>query len=127
MRIKTALASEVSREVLRECRSLSFRGNGEMCDALRYFRNTDKCFVTTIRDLNGKLLAWSLLLHRGRGWRHHEFMVYVRSSHRRLGLGSRLLKSAKRQVGTPIYVYPHDERSNGFYNDGLRKNELLPL
>ena len=50
-------------------------------------------------------------------------MLYISEKYRRKGIGSEILKSAKRSIKGKIVVHPHDNRSYGFFNNNSRRLE----
>jgi len=107
-RIQTKLVKNLTDEEYRACRFLNLRGNGEMHWNLARLRNEKNANarVYMIKE-GGKLIAWSLVF----GDCAH---FYTRSTHRRKGYGTRLVKKVNKEHDRPV-VYAHDETAQEFF------------
>jgi len=99
-------------EEFSQCRLLNFGHNGMMRGDLirsRSQRNSDRAVL--IKDYEGKIIAWSLVMETGKTTSAY---FYVPSANRRKGLGTRLLKQVRKVDPKPM-VFPHDQVSGGFF------------
>ena len=56
--------------------------------------------------------------------------IYVRYSHRRLGIGSRLVKKCVKKAddfAVPLKVFPWDKRSDAFFEVAKQENKKLEV
>jgi GNAT superfamily N-acetyltransferase len=107
---------------LRQCKSLSLRGNGLMCEDLRDWRDYEsrpnrakrKCRVLMIKDDdNDRLIAWALVLPRYSS-RGYDAQFYTRKAERGKGYGSILMEKVL-EIDPKPYVFPHDKYSGEFF------------
>lgn len=107
-RIQTKLVKNLTTEEYRLCRSLNLRENGDMAYQLYRLRRdkNDKARVYMIKE-DGRLIAWSLVFD-------YCAHFYTRRTHRRKGLGTRLVNRVYRDHHG-LVVYAHDEVAQGFF------------
>jgi GNAT superfamily N-acetyltransferase len=106
---------------LRQCKSLSLRHNGLMCEDLRDWRAYEsrpnrakrKARVWMIKDEDDRLLAWALATPKWKG-RGYDAQFYTRKSERGKGYGSMLMDIVLDLDPKP-YVFPHDKTSGDFF------------
>lgn len=119
-------APDLTDDEVKACVSLSMRSQGSMTDELRRYRRQAKrrSRVTMIHDEDGLLLAWSLQTSRrpGAPWAFH---VYVRRSHRRLGLARSLLARARMGKRQPLLVIPHSRAAHALYDPLVESGRLI--
>ena len=66
---------------------------------------------------NGVILGWAVLVDPALyNFGGSEVHFYVRSEHRRKGVGTRLMGAARRAWGPDFKVCRHDETSRGFFD-----------
>lgn len=105
-RIQTKLVKNLTDEEYQRCYSLNLRGEGEMRDQLRRLRNDPQARVYMLREQD-QLIAWSLVFDKCAHF-------YTRRTHRRKGLGTRLVNRIHKDHNWPV-VYAHDDASEGFF------------
>lgn len=108
---------------LRQCKSLSLRSEGLMCEDLRDWREYEqsrrgqrykrKCRVIMLKQDDETLIAWALVLPRYRA-RGYEAQFYTRKSERGKGYAS-VLMGRVQEIDPRPYVYPHDNTSGDFF------------
>jgi len=108
---------------MRQCKSLSLRHNGLMCEDLRDWRQfelskasrryTRKTRVWMIKDEDDRLLAWALATPRYKA-RGYDAQFYTRKSERGKGYGSMLMELVLALDAKPN-VFPHDKTSGDFF------------
>lgn len=105
---------------LDRCRELSFGDEGYMCEDLdriistewqRQYRHSRAILA---RNDDGAILGWSLIQPVPRSPKYLA-QFYVDPSHRRRGIGARLLREANTYCGKP-YVYK-DRENEVFFNE----------
>lgn len=103
-----------------EHRRLSFRSNGDLFYKVDEFRYDIRAKVISLRDQDGRLLAWGLIYPSYyTSGKDCEFnlQLYTRASERRKGYGTRILNKAKRSAeGSKFIVFPHDGASEDFFD-----------
>ena len=106
---------------LKQCRNLSLRKRGLMCEELSYWRNWEskpnrmrrKCRVIMIKyDDSERLVAWAFVFPRYE--RGYEVYFYTRVRERNKGYGSILMEQA-RAIDPRPKVCPHDYTSGKFF------------
>lgn len=106
---------------LRQCRSLSLRQDGYMCEDLTTWREFErqpnrykrKSHVWLIKDNNDRLIAWALATPRYKA-RGYDAQFYTRKSERGKGLASLLMEKVLELDPRP-HVIPHDKTSGCFF------------
>ena len=129
MKIIEKLVLDMTGPELRQCRSLSLRADGLMCETLTEIRNTEpdrirkhrlkrRSRAWMIRDDSDKLLAWALItpLQERRGY---EAQFYTRKSERGKGYGTMLMNEVLKYDRKP-FVFPHDRKSGDFFKKHRR-------
>jgi L-amino acid N-acyltransferase YncA len=113
---------ELTQQELRQCKSLSLRDNGLMCEDLNDWRQYEsrpnrakrKARVIMMKyDDRDSLIGWALILPKYKS-RGYDAMFYVRHRERGNGYGSLLMDKVK-QIDPKPYVFPHDSRSGNFF------------
>jgi len=116
MNIVETTAGEMTAKEKAECRSLSFRDDGDLCR----FISRDDTQVVMVRDDDGKLLGWGAKVKTTfyyQGWDMHKAGAtgyYVRKSERRKGIGSKIFYTLNPPRARKI-VFPHDKQSHAFF------------
>lgn len=111
--VRRALVSELSPAELAACKRLTLR-DGLMRGSLDEVRGhpRDRNSRVVLIESEGRLLAWALVYRLGKEPTEAHF--YVRSTHRRRGLGTRLMEEVRRFTRRP-QVHPHDVTSQSFF------------
>lgn len=113
---------DLTQRELRQCKSLSLRSSGLMCEDLTDWRDYEsrpnramrKCRVIMIKyDDRDSLIAWALVMPRYRT-RGYEAYFYTRVKERNKGYGSILMERV-RAIDPKPHVCPHDYRSGVFF------------
>lgn len=122
MRIETKGILELTAHELRQCKSLSLRDGGLMCEDLRDWRAFElsqpgkrykrKTRIWMVKD-GDRLLAWALATPRY-GARGYDAQFYTRKSERGKGYGTMLMRQVLELDPRPN-VFPHDRASGGFF------------
>lgn len=106
---------------MRQCKSLSLRAGGLMCEDMRDWKQYEssptarlrrKTKVWMIRDDSGRLLAWALATPGVK--RGYVAQFYTRKTERGKGYGSQLMQKVL-EIDKKPYVYPHDKKSGDFF------------
>lgn len=104
-------------------------------EKLRKIRPVECRILTAFRQK--EMVGWALLSKEASNFSFHHadgydpvdgimFQVYVHHDHRRQGIATELLKVAKRKAGVHrLCVCPHDEPSEGFYNNFTKYDPKL--
>lgn len=98
----------------RMCYSLNLRSKGMMQEVLskERFRDNGKYAHAFMIFHGDRLVSWAIrFTERDHFW---SVYVYTKTTYRRRGLGSLLLKEARRGLRV-VAVHPWDERSASFY------------
>lgn len=121
MRIVTKGILELTGKEMKQCKSLSLRHQGLMCEDLldwkayesRPNRAKRKTRIWMIKDTDDRLIAWALLTPR---WQAagYDAQFYTRRSERGKGYGSLLMKLVLEHEPKPR-VFPHDKTSGEFF------------
>jgi len=114
-RLRSKLVGNLTVAEYRACSQLTMRESGEMAGRLRDAWNESPAAsrVLLLEDpSDGRLLAWALVAPSP--GREPRLDVYVRRSHRRRGLGRRLLRAVNRYCERP-HVCGWDPRSKAFF------------
>lgn len=107
---------------VRQCKSLTLRSNGLMCEDLTDWRDYEsrpnrsrrKCRVIMIKyDDRDSLIAWALVMPKPRV-RGYQAYFYTRVRERNKGYGSVLMDRVK-VIDPRPYVCPHDSTSGCFF------------
>lgn len=122
MRIVEKGILDLTRKEMRQCKSLSLRSNGLMCDDLidwkRYEstvgRMRRKTRIWMILDSNDRLLSWALLTPSPKPRTGYDAQFYTRKVERGRGYGSVLMEKVLEVTKTP-YVFPHSNESGEFF------------
>ena len=106
----------VDEKLAAKLRSLSFSHQGRMCESFRACNKENVVFVVRQGEM---VLGWALLVKFN--VTTPDCMIYVRQSHRRLGIGSTLFRTLKdyalREWSVRnVDVYPWDATSSQFYS-----------
>lgn len=116
-KIEKRLAKNLSKEDYKKCRSLSYRGDGYMSEALyqcykHYRSHWGKVYMIKEGD---KILSWALIFKD----KDDEYVVhyYTRKSERRKGLATRISKQIDKDFNqSDLWCDNHDEISTEFYS-----------
>jgi hypothetical protein len=110
---------DMPRDLYKACRSLCFRGHGDMAGGLSYCREGlwEGKVVVCLDDHTLELLGWLLAYEVGGIVRTIGINVYVRVSSRRRGIGRGLTDIAKTlyPTDTEFETFPWDDRSESFF------------
>lgn len=112
----------------RECRELTFHGahrgssdpsTGLMQERLDRSRRSDaEAQAVMLKDVGGTIVGWGLVFRpfypRSKG-PNYDIYMFVHPDARRMGIGSRIYRSARRRFG-PMKSHPWDNRSRGFFS-----------
>lgn len=106
----------------KQCRSLSLRADGLMCEDLSNWmkyekeanRRKRKPMVWMIKDDDESLIGWALAMPRPGKAPGYESQFYVRKSLRNKGYGTMLMEKV-RTVDPRPHVFPHDRTSGEFF------------
>ena len=120
-KVQSKLVVNLTKDEYQQCYRLNFGPGGSMMYDLSYHKNDvpySKARVIRICDDEGKLLAWALLQPREINDLKKGYLVYfyTRATHRRRGLGKRLMRQVQKYDPKPE-VCPHDSRSGGFFRN----------
>jgi len=127
MRIKVKKPASLTAVEKRRLSHLHLR-NGMMYpsfqDALKW---ETPAWVIMAKEDDGTIEGWAFLEDKT-GQRQFDFMIYVRKARRREGIGTRLLRKARKIAAEwrkkPLAVTIHDDLSEGFFKNqgpGLKK------
>lgn len=97
----------------KQCYSMSYKSEGDLIfwlDGSTRLKSNDKVVLVKENDM---ILGWGMRLDGG------QVGVWVRSTHRRKGVGTKIINRMKK-LG-PLHTFPHDVRSEQFFN----KNKVL--
>ena len=111
-------ASEVTPSDRKFLKKLRIEDIGLIWDEFMAHRKDKKCYVVMAKNCRKTPIGWALLFH-DKSDRKWTFSVYVKSTYRRKGIGSKIYKKMLRSMkltDKKIHVYRHDPRSNGFYD-----------
>lgn len=113
---------DLTNDEFSQCFELTFRGKhrgagdpeyGLMQGKLTSSKSDPDAYAVMLKDVGGTIVGWGLLF-RGYGANHHIY-TFVHPDARRMGIGTRLYRSARRKFG-PLTSHPWDNRSRGFYS-----------
>jgi hypothetical protein len=120
---RTKRVTNLTPEEYKACYSLNLRNGGLMRGALVSCRENwsesgfpwaDKPTYAAMNfNRDGTLAGWVLIFPDE--YDNLAAYFYVRRNQRRKGVGSKLAKHVSKKFGQ-VRVYPHDKRSNGFFN-----------
>lgn len=121
MRIVEKGILEMTATERRQCKSLSLRNLGLMCEDLDDWRHYEsrpnrakrKSRVWMIKDEDDRLIAWALATPRWNA-RGYDAQFYVRVRERGKGYGGILMQKVLEYDPKP-HVFPHDNTSGGFF------------
>jgi hypothetical protein len=114
-RTVTKQVGNVTPEEFKQLYSLNLRNEGAMRFDLVDYRKSDPKTTHVIMIKEGpKVLAWALVFPKSSYKKNRLVYFYTRQSHRRQGLGTRLLKHSRKLDPVPE-VCPHDKRSGAFF------------
>ena len=105
MDIKTCKIYELTTDEKRKCRGLSFRGDGD----LQYWLTDEPNADVVVVSESSKVIGWAV---RTPG---DETGYYVRKTHRRQGIGSKMFYVLNNRKRSSAVVKPHDENSAAFF------------
>lgn len=120
MRIVEKFILDLTPQELKQCRNLSLRDSGLMCETMTEWRDKErtpnrrrrKCRAIMIKyDDSDALIAWALVFPADRGY---EAYFYTRAKERNQGYGSILMERVRAIDPRPL-VCPHDIRSGLFF------------
>jgi hypothetical protein len=123
VRIISKSLSEMTGHELKQCRSLTLRKGGLMCEDLTHwlhYEKTDgrmrrKCRIFMLKpDDSDKLIAWAFLMPSFKPTPGYDAQFYTRVSERGKGYASVLMEECTKVYPKP-YVYPHDRTSGKFF------------
>lgn len=122
MRIVEKGILDLTPKEMKQCKSLSLRANGLMCDDLIDWKKYEstigrmrrKTRIWMILDSNDRLLAWALLTPAPKGRSGYDAQFYTRKTERGKGYGSALMEKVKEITSTP-HVFPHNTESGEFF------------
>lgn len=117
MIVETKSLNSLTKTEYRQCYSLNSRWNGTMQETLRLYYGRKYDAKVCLAKEDDILIGWALLYSDGRRIPNGHF--YVRKTHRRRGVGKRLMSEAL-AVSPKIKVYPHDRRSGIFFAEYRR-------
>lgn len=122
MKIINKLYSDWSPEMKRQLRSLSLRTRGSICKVV----SKTPCDTFVLFD-NNILVGWGIyLLGHYNGifliYNQGSFMLYVRNSYRKKGVGKFIIQNAIRKY-EKLKVYPWDNNSGIFFKKVLNNFE----
>lgn len=111
---------DLTPQEMKQCRSLSLRKQGLMCEDLRDWKEYEstkgnlrrKTKIWMVKDNNGRLLAWALLTPAQRSGYDAQF--YTRKSERGKGYGTLLMAQVLKVTKKP-HVFPHSKESGEFF------------
>lgn len=113
----------------RQLWGLGFGDYGDMQEELslqRYYKG--EALAWMVKE-DKKICSWALVIPPGEIIAYdskgdiHEMYVYTRKSERHKGLASKLTCELIREYGK-LRVYPHDERSGGFFSNFVPSVEI---
>jgi L-amino acid N-acyltransferase YncA len=112
---------DLTAQEMRQCKSLSLRHQGLMCEDLvdwkdyesRPNRAKRKTRIWMIKDDADRLIGWALATPRWKA-RGYDAQFYVRISERGKGYGTLLMKKVLELDPKP-HVFPHDKTSGDFF------------
>lgn len=105
---------DLTAEEYRKCYALNLRSKGMMQEVLskERFRDSGKYAYAFMIFDGDRLVSWAIrFTERDNFW---SVYLYTKTTYRRRGLGSLLLKEARRGLKV-VAVHPWDERSASFY------------
>ena len=105
MEINTYKVHELTADQKRRCRYLSYRSDGDLQFWLSEEPNADVVIVSE----GDTVLGWAMRTPRG------ETGYYVRQSHRRQGIGSKMFYILNNRRRSSAIVKPHDSDSAAFF------------
>lgn len=120
MRIVEKGILDLTQKELRQCRSLSLRAGGLMCEDLADWKKYEtevgrlrrKTRVWMIKGEDDRLLSWALATPGSK--RGYVAQFYTRKTERSKGYGSVLMQKVL-EIDKRPYVYPHDKKSGDFF------------
>jgi len=96
---------------------LTLRGDSLMRDDILHRKDFLEDINVFIARVDGKIVGWSCIFPNG--YKHCSIYTYVAYSHRRQGIGKRLLNKAvecAKRRRLDVSVYPWDNRSEKFFH-----------
>lgn len=127
MRLMEKGILDLTSQEMRECKSLSLRKDGLMCEDLRDWKEYESSGINTLRrktrvwmikDDDDRLLAWAIATPGVK--RGYTAQFYTRVTERGKGYGSILMQKVLELDPKP-YVYPHDKTSGDFFKKHERQ------
>jgi GNAT superfamily N-acetyltransferase len=122
MRLVAKALLDLTQKELRQCKSLSLRAGGLMCEDIRDWKEYETSGINKLRrktrvwmileDDSDRLLAWALATPGVK--RGYTAQFYTRVTERGKGFGSLLMQEVLKLDPKP-YVYPHDKTSGDFF------------
>jgi GNAT superfamily N-acetyltransferase len=106
----------------RQLRSLSLRGEGDMCKVLA--KKTCDTFVVFDNNI---IVGWAI--YSEDPWYKAEpgdFMLYVRKSYRKKGVGRMLIRAASQKYGK-LLIHPWNTNSGRFFAKMLGESDDLEV
>ena len=116
MKTTCKLVRNMTDEEVRSCKVLGLKVVGRIVDDLKFHlkRPRSGARVVMIKD-DQKVLSWGLIDYTD--GKYPVVQVYTRATHRRRGLGTRVIQKVKRVLGSDCFVYfGHDDRSAAFFS-----------
>lgn len=126
MKFYTKPVKSLTEAEYKACKKATFSGTGRlgsMQPELIYQRKQPGCSARAYMCWeNDKLLGWAL------GFNHTftnkwTVYVYVRATHRRRGIGSKLLARARMGRRSPVRVCPWDSTATSFYQKAINSGK----
>lgn len=115
MRMVAKTVTSLSPAEYRQVYSLNLRHNGTMQLRLREARKEKEPLKVVLAKEGDAIVGWSLIVPSPPGYRRRtEAWFYVRKSHRRRGVGTKLM--ARTRKLDDVMVVPWDDRSKAFFN-----------
>lgn len=108
-RMITKYARNMTPKERQVCANMSYRGNGDLIyflhDAMEY---QDDTLAVLYKD-DDKIVGWGLMTPE------HDTGFWVRPSHRRQGIGTKMISRFKKAAKSDLLVHPHNQVSGKFF------------
>lgn len=125
MRVQERSPWNLTHSELLECKKLTLP-HGTMQSTLidAIYQKIGRVFY--LKDTDGKIVAWSLVIPTGTIHSYYTAMFYVHTDHRRHGYGSQMLRIIRRRY-PEVTTHFHDQASMNFFAPTNRKAYPLGL